>query len=108
MSPPTASYALLPSDTDNEPNDLARNDTSKHGGRLALFWTQLSNLFHRNVGLLLIVASQAFLALVNVAVKKLNTIDTPVPTFELIFIRMVYLIHLQVLLDLPANLRFRR
>ncbi|KAJ3756037.1 integral membrane protein DUF6 [Lentinula raphanica] len=51
-------------------------------------WSRISTLYNRNVGLLLIVTAQAFLALVNVAVKKLNTIDPPVPTFELIFIRM--------------------
>lgn len=35
-----------------------------------------------NTGLLLVAASQFFFALVNVAVKKLNTLDTPVPTLE--------------------------
>lgn len=36
----------------------------------------------KNAGLLLIAASQGFLALMNVAVKKLNTIDPPVPPLE--------------------------
>ncbi|KAK7056229.1 hypothetical protein VNI00_002781 [Paramarasmius palmivorus] len=40
-----------------------------------------------NCGLILVVGSQASLSLVNVAVKKLNTIDPPVPVFELILIR---------------------
>lgn len=40
-----------------------------------------------NHGLILVIGSQLFLALVNVAVKKLNTIDPPVPVFELILIR---------------------
>ncbi len=35
-----------------------------------------------NTGMLLVAASQAFFSLMNVAVKKLNTIDPPVPAFE--------------------------
>ncbi|TRM65467.1 hypothetical protein BD626DRAFT_567375 [Schizophyllum amplum] len=42
-----------------------------------------------NYGLLLVTASQLFLSLVNVSVKKLNSIDPPVPTYELIGFRMV-------------------
>ncbi|KAL1748201.1 hypothetical protein HDZ31DRAFT_60574 [Schizophyllum fasciatum] len=42
-----------------------------------------------NYGLLLVTASQLFFSLVNVSVKKLNSIDPPVPTFELIAFRMV-------------------
>jgi hypothetical protein len=38
-----------------------------------------------NTGLLLVAASQGFLSLVNVAVKKLNEIDPPVPTLEVCF-----------------------
>ena len=32
--------------------------------------------------MLLIAASQAFMSLMNVSVKKLNSIDPPVPAFE--------------------------
>ena len=35
-----------------------------------------------NAGLLLVAASQAFFALMNVAVKKLNSLDPPVPALE--------------------------
>ncbi|KAF8647967.1 hypothetical protein AX16_006428 [Volvariella volvacea WC 439] len=42
-----------------------------------------------NTGLLLIMASQAFFSLMNVAVKTLNSIDPPVSTLQLIFVRMV-------------------
>ncbi|KAG5651369.1 hypothetical protein H0H81_008903 [Sphagnurus paluster] len=35
-----------------------------------------------NAGLLLVMGSQAFFAMMNVAVKKLNSIDPPVSTFE--------------------------
>ncbi|GAW07340.1 drug metabolite transporter superfamily [Lentinula edodes] len=93
MSSVVPDYALLPSDTHNDADDSSNDlgfdeNNAEHTGKFAAFLAQLSNLFHRNVGLLLIVTAQAFLALVNVAVKKLNTIDPPVPTFELIFIRM--------------------
>ncbi|KAJ3900610.1 integral membrane protein DUF6 [Lentinula edodes] len=93
MSSVAPDYALLPSDTHNDADDSSNDlgfdeNNAEHTGKFAAFLAQLSNLFHRNVGLLLIVTAQAFLALVNVAVKKLNTIDPPVPTFELIFIRM--------------------
>ncbi|OCH84839.1 DUF6-domain-containing protein [Obba rivulosa] len=42
-----------------------------------------------NTGMLLVAASQAFFSLMNVAVKKLNSLDDPVPAFELIWVRMV-------------------
>ncbi|THH32744.1 hypothetical protein EUX98_g1424 [Antrodiella citrinella] len=41
-----------------------------------------------NVGMLLIASSQAFFSLMNVSVKKLHSIDPPVPAFELIWVRM--------------------
>ncbi|KAF5338804.1 hypothetical protein D9758_012094 [Tetrapyrgos nigripes] len=47
------------------------------------------DLVKQNYGLLLVVVSQLFLSVVNIGVKKLNSIDPPVPTLELIFLRMV-------------------
>ncbi|KAG6902387.1 hypothetical protein C0995_000592 [Termitomyces sp. Mi166 len=44
--------------------------------------------FNANAGLLLILGSQAFFSMMNVAVKILNSIDPPVPTLELIAVRM--------------------
>ncbi|KAI0822129.1 hypothetical protein BC628DRAFT_1391080 [Trametes gibbosa] len=41
-----------------------------------------------NHGMLLVAASQLFFSLMNVWVKKLNSLDPPVPAFELIFVRM--------------------
>ncbi|KAF8510136.1 hypothetical protein BU17DRAFT_55662 [Hysterangium stoloniferum] len=61
-------------------------------------FTQLSNLklvrwleqlYGNNVGLFLIAASQLFITLMNIMVKFLNQIDDPVPTLELILVRMV-------------------
>ncbi|KAK1225667.1 hypothetical protein PQX77_011381 [Marasmius sp. AFHP31] len=48
----------------------------------------ITTFYNENYGLLLVIASQGCLSLVNVAVKKLNGIDPPVPILELILIRM--------------------
>ncbi|KAF8881633.1 EamA-like transporter family-domain-containing protein [Infundibulicybe gibba] len=45
-------------------------------------------IIESNTGLLLVVASQAFFSLVNMAVKRLHFIDPPVSTMQLIAIRM--------------------
>ncbi|KAJ8456284.1 hypothetical protein ONZ45_g18783 [Pleurotus djamor] len=50
---------------------------------------KIKEVLKRNVGLLLIVASQAFMSFMNVAVKKLNSLDPPVPALELVVVRMV-------------------
>jgi hypothetical protein len=55
--------------------------------------------FENNKGLLLVAASQAFFALMNTAVKKLNSVDPPVPALELVLVRMVSLQPLFVLAD---------
>lgn len=44
--------------------------------------SQVQDVIRENTGLLLVTGSQAFLSMVNVAVKKLNDIDPPVPTLE--------------------------
>ncbi|KAG5641444.1 hypothetical protein DXG03_005218 [Asterophora parasitica] len=41
-----------------------------------------ADIFQSNTGLLLVTASQAFFSMMNTAVKKLNSIDPPVSTFE--------------------------
>ncbi|KAI0030026.1 drug/metabolite transporter superfamily, partial [Vararia minispora EC-137] len=48
----------------------------------------LRDFVDNNAGLLLVALAQFFLALVNVAVKELNVIDNPVPTLELVWVRM--------------------
>ncbi|KAI0667462.1 hypothetical protein C8Q78DRAFT_1053153 [Trametes maxima] len=45
-------------------------------------------IIQSNIGMLLVAASQLFFSLMNVWVKKLNSLDPPVPAFELIFVRM--------------------
>jgi len=46
------------------------------------------NLAVENRGLLLIMAAQMFFASTNLSVKFLNSLDTPIPTLELVFLRM--------------------
>lgn len=58
-----------------------------HSGAKTMI-TKVRELVASNTGLLLVTASQAFFALMNVAVKKLNSLDPPVPPLELIFVRM--------------------
>ena len=49
-------------------------------------WSNLRAQFMRqvdaNTGLLLVAASQFFFSLMNVVVKKVNTVEPPVPTLE--------------------------
>ncbi|KAG9225505.1 hypothetical protein CCMSSC00406_0003008 [Pleurotus cornucopiae] len=51
--------------------------------------SRVKDVVQSNIGLLLIVASQAFMSFMNVSVKKLNSLDTPVPTLELVLVRML-------------------
>ncbi|KAH9036479.1 drug/metabolite transporter superfamily [Lactarius pseudohatsudake] len=51
--------------------------------------TLVSIFVNNNAGLMLVGASQFFLSAMNVAVKLLNSLDKPVPTLELIWVRMV-------------------
>jgi hypothetical protein len=47
--------------------------------------SQAFGLFTSNAGLLLVAASQFFFSLMNLAVKKLNSIEPPVPALEVYF-----------------------
>jgi len=81
-SPTIASY-----DADS---DFEEEAHERHSGTCGLSGVQALQLrvrevAGRNTGLLLVAASQAFLSLMNVAVKKLNGIDPPVPTLEVCF-----------------------
>ncbi|KAK7460645.1 hypothetical protein VKT23_009362 [Stygiomarasmius scandens] len=68
--------------------DKASYNDEKHEAVRFSWRTRMFDLIKKNHGLLLVVASQLFLSVVNIAVKKLNSIDPPVPTLELIIIRM--------------------
>ncbi|KAJ3481759.1 hypothetical protein NLI96_g7437 [Meripilus lineatus] len=61
---------------------------SNWGSSLKSGYESVKVTIENNSGMLFVAASQAFFSLMNVAVKKLNSIDTPVPAFELILVRM--------------------
>ncbi|KAI0072257.1 hypothetical protein K474DRAFT_1711774 [Panus rudis PR-1116 ss-1] len=48
----------------------------------ASVWSKAKKVFRSNTVLLLIAASEVFFSLMNLSVKKLNSLDTPIPTFE--------------------------
>jgi hypothetical protein len=56
-------------------------------------FASLKSIYQRNVGLLLVTASQMFFSLMNVAVKKLNSIDPPVSALEVCYHRRLTLAH---------------
>ena len=72
----TKSADLVESHHGEEPT---KNSCSSAWGKLQ---RATSDAYQRNLGLLLIIGSQMFLSLVNVAVKKLNDIDPPVSALE--------------------------
>jgi hypothetical protein len=51
-------------------------------GKLHRVVEVVKDAYRRNVGLLLVVGSQMFFSLMNVAVKKLNSIDPPVSALQ--------------------------
>ncbi|KZT65695.1 DUF6-domain-containing protein [Daedalea quercina L-15889] len=65
---------------------------SSFASRLRTEWRKFSSkcrsTYKSNIGLLLIAASTAFGSMMSTLVKKLNSVDPPVPMLELIFIRM--------------------
>lgn len=79
----TLPYSDKPED---EPVDPSSNHSSCHS-----WWQWISRrvsgiqhqkLIVNNTGLLLIASAQAFFSCMNVAVKKLNSLDPPVPTLQ--------------------------
>ncbi|KAF8063349.1 hypothetical protein FPV67DRAFT_238316 [Lyophyllum atratum] len=70
------------------PEELAE-DEMQQAGRWRRKYLAVVDIVKNNMGLLLVTGAQAFLSLVNVAVKRLNSIDPPVSTFELIAVRMI-------------------
>ncbi|KZT65709.1 DUF6-domain-containing protein [Daedalea quercina L-15889] len=53
------------------------------------FFSKCNMTCENNIGLLLITVSGAFASMMNTLVKKLNSIDPPVPILELILVRML-------------------
>lgn len=65
-----------------ETGDTDLHDTLSENHTCRSAFTRLKDGFERNTGLFLVIGSQAFLAFMNVAVKKLNSLDPPVPPLE--------------------------
>ncbi|VDB84597.1 unnamed protein product [Peniophora sp. CBMAI 1063] len=55
---------------------------------LHAYWDKLRGFVDNNAGLLLVALAQLFFAFVNVSVKVLKEIDVPMPTLELVLVRM--------------------
>ncbi|KAJ3544238.1 hypothetical protein NMY22_g2845 [Coprinellus aureogranulatus] len=60
----------------------------KKESRVRRMWRGAKETWKGNVGLLLIAGSQAFFSLMNVSVKKLNSIDPPISALQLVVVRM--------------------
>ncbi|PCH34639.1 DUF6-domain-containing protein [Wolfiporia cocos MD-104 SS10] len=75
-----------------QPNETTSNATisfrSKLSSRWKSFRSQCVDTCRNNTGLLLVAASQLFGSMMSVLVKKLNSVDPPVPPLELICVRM--------------------
>ncbi|KAH9051559.1 integral membrane protein DUF6 [Lactarius deliciosus] len=69
-----------------QPNETSPLLKPKHAH--GTWRSALSSFLDDNTGLLLVAASQVFFSAMNMAVKLLNSLDEPVPTFELILVRM--------------------
>jgi len=80
-----SSQACVPvSDYASRPLASGDAELEEHGKPTGLHpsHTAAREFVKRNTGLLLILAAQGFLSLMNVAVKKLHDIEPPVSTFQ--------------------------
>ena len=72
--------------------------------RLKNGYGRVKVVLKNNSGMFLVASSQAFFSLMNVAVKKLNSLDTPVPAFEVSVILFIRSLHgLNPLFSLTAD-----
>ncbi|KAF9005109.1 hypothetical protein BDQ17DRAFT_1240680 [Cyathus striatus] len=92
LTPDHADFSQQPRDRPSSPflETFHENEDvqTSNPSRLCTALGNAKSVVKANTGLLLIVASQAFLSLMNVAVKVLNGIDPPVSPFELVVVRM--------------------
>lgn len=80
MSRTNAYIALTPEATHVPPPEFDGPASLK--GRISVAFAKPLDILRANTGLLLILASQVFFSLMNVAVKTLHSIDPPVPALE--------------------------
>lgn len=81
-APSTQGYATFATaHTSTRSDELGDQSHGIHLGAKTII-IKVRELVANNTGLLLVTASQGFFALMNVAVKKLNSLDPPVPPLE--------------------------
>ncbi|KAF8151747.1 drug/metabolite transporter superfamily [Crassisporium funariophilum] len=85
----TSPQPALISSTREEINDLEESENLGLQARPPRFRRTRDGL-KRNTGLLLIISSQVFFAMMDAGVKELHTIDPPVGTLQLLAVRMVF------------------
>lgn len=102
MSSRTAYTALTPEVSEfgisqfTNDGPISSTFTESHGSHpFKARWNALTSrvlaIIASNTGLLLIAASQLFFTFVNVAVKKLNSIDPPIPALEVRMLHVYYM-----------------
>ena len=84
---PTPHTGLDPSSSrlQSEEHDTSSVSVEEEGSipsRIQSWLASAKEIVQRNTGLLLFIASQAFLTFMNLAVKILNTIDPPITALE--------------------------
>lgn len=81
--------ASIPSSSSRDPLELGHEEfISSEGGvlpRIHRWLASVNEVVQNNTGLLFVLASQAFFASMNVAVKILNGIDPPITALEVCF-----------------------
>ncbi|KAH8105246.1 EamA-like transporter family-domain-containing protein [Cristinia sonorae] len=86
---PQSNASFIPAPQSPVPSPMSTTRPPRPlAGRVRKVYRAAADTVANNVGMLLIAASQGFFSLMNVSVKKLNSIDPPVPAFELIWVRM--------------------
>lgn len=76
---------------------------SKKKSQLGFVTRRAVDEVQNNAGLLLVAASQAFFSMMNVAVKKLNGLDPPVPAFEVRANFNVFIRHRLILVYIASD-----
>jgi len=82
----TSQYSFIPAP---RPSSSATG-LSRVNARWKGLVSQACDIIAGNAGLLLAAASQFFFSVMNLAVKKLNTIDPPVPALEVSFLIAIH------------------
>jgi hypothetical protein len=82
-----AAVTILQSSSSSTPSQPpnSTHDSHEETGRRTAFVSQVLQIVANNKGLLLVAAAQLFFSVMNLMVKKLNSLDPPVPTLEVFY-----------------------